>query len=114
VVSSANPRYFTVAGGDAAGQRAIYLTGSHLNNNFHDGHRRRRSCTGTPQQFDFSAYLDLLRERGHNFIRLWRWEQFRSQVGAGSAHFCATPQPWAPNRTGHGDRWWAEVRPCRF
>ena len=56
------------------------------------------SCTGTPEQFDFSAYIDLLRERGHNFIRLWRWEQFRSQVGGGSAHFCATPQPWL--RTG--------------
>jgi len=98
VVASANPRYFTVAGGDAAGQRAIYLTGSHLNNNFHDGMGAGASCTGAPEQFDFSAYLDLLRERGHNFIRLWRWEQFRSQVGGGSAHFCAMPQPW--RRTG--------------
>ena len=100
VVSSVNPRYFTVAGGDAAGQRAIYLTGSHLNNNFHDGMGAGASCSGTPEQFNFSAYIDLLRERGHNFIRLWRWEQFRSQVGAGSAHFCATPQPWL--RSGPG------------
>ena len=30
-----NPRYFTVASGD--GRRAVYLTGSHIWNNFHDG-----------------------------------------------------------------------------
>jgi hypothetical protein len=33
-----NPRYFTVASGDRAG-KAIYLTGSHIWNNFHDGPR---------------------------------------------------------------------------
>jgi hypothetical protein len=30
VVSAANPRYFTVASGDAAKQRVVYLTGSHI------------------------------------------------------------------------------------
>jgi hypothetical protein len=34
VVSDANPRYFTVASGDGP---AVYLTGSHIWNNFHDG-----------------------------------------------------------------------------
>ena len=27
-----------------------------------------------------------LTERGHNFIRLWRWEQFRSQAAGGNYH----------------------------
>ena len=37
VVSETNPRYFTLAAGDAADGRAVYLTGSHVNNNFGDG-----------------------------------------------------------------------------
>jgi hypothetical protein len=36
-VSAANPRYFTAAAGDTAGQKAVYLTGSHIWNNLHDG-----------------------------------------------------------------------------
>jgi hypothetical protein len=36
VVSHANPRYFTVTSGDGAGS-AVYLTGSHIWSNFHDG-----------------------------------------------------------------------------
>ena len=31
---------------------------------------------------------------GHNFIRLWRWEQFQSQAAGGDFHLCMTPQPW--------------------
>jgi len=42
----------------------------------------------------------LLSERGHNFIRLWRWEQFRGYLGPADVHFCMTPQPWP--RTGPG------------
>jgi hypothetical protein len=34
VDSEANPRYFTVASGDGT---AVYLTGSHIWNNFHGG-----------------------------------------------------------------------------
>jgi hypothetical protein len=37
VVSETNPRYFTVAASDVANRRAVYLAGSHVNNNFHDG-----------------------------------------------------------------------------
>ena len=33
-------------------------------------------------------------------IRLWRWEQFRSQAAGGSYHLDMSPQPWA--RTGPG------------
>ena len=32
---------------------------------------------------------------------LWRWEQFKSQVGGGAVHACMSPQPWA--RTGPGE-----------
>jgi Family of unknown function (DUF6298) len=46
-------------------------------------------------------YLDFLDERGHNFIRLWRWEQFRSYTEAADYHLCMVPQPWA--RTGPGE-----------
>ena len=36
VVSTRNPRYFTPIAGPNAG-RAVYLTGSHIWNNLHDG-----------------------------------------------------------------------------
>src|SRR5918993_4100944 len=100
VVSETNPRYFTFAASDAAGRRAVYLTGSHVNNNFHDGSGPGAACAATPEPNDFRGYLELLKERGHNFIRLWRWEQFRSQVAGGAFHLCMTPQPWP--RSGPG------------
>jgi len=100
VVSQTNPRYFTVAAGDVAHRRAVYLTGSHVNNNFHDGSGPGADCSEIPEPNDFSAYLGFLKERRHNFIRLWRWEQFSSQVAGGAFHFCMTPQPWP--RTGPG------------
>jgi hypothetical protein len=99
VVSAANPRYFTVASGDGAG-RAVYLTGSHIWNNLQDGMGPGASCAEEPERFDYDGYLDFLAERGHNFIRLWRWEQFKSQAAAGDFHLCMAPQPWA--RTGPG------------
>lgn len=100
LVSGTNPRYFTVAAGDAADRRAVYLTGSHVNNNFHDGSGPGADCAETPERNDYRGYLEFLKERGHNFVRLWRWEQFRSQVAGGAFHFCMTPQPWP--RTGPG------------
>jgi hypothetical protein len=99
-VSAANPRYFTAAAGDTADQRAVYLTGSHIWNNLHDGMGPGPVCADTPERLDFGAYLDFLVERGHNFIRLWRWEQFKSQAAGSEFHLCMTPQPWA--RTGPG------------
>ena len=97
VVSSTNPRYFTTA--DAQG-KAVYLTGCHVNNNLQDGSGSGRDCPEDPKRFDYDAYLDLLAERAHNFIRLWRWEQFRGYLGPADVHFCMTPQPWP--RTGPG------------
>lgn len=95
VVSSANRRYFE----DPSG-RVVYLTGAHVNNNFHDGMGPGGECPGEPDRFDFDAYLRWLVDHGHNFIRLWRWEQFKSQVAGGAVHACMSPQPWA--RTGPG------------
>jgi hypothetical protein len=69
VVSSRNTRYFAVAG---TPEQAVYLTGSHVNNNLHDGLGFGAECPDEPERFDFDAYLELLIERGHNFIRLWR------------------------------------------
>lgn len=100
VVSERNPRYFAVAAGGADDRRAVYLTGSHVNNNFQDGSGPGAECSETPEPNDFRGYLEFLKERGHNFVRLWRWEQFRSQVAGGAFHFCMTPQPWP--RTGPG------------
>jgi hypothetical protein len=99
-VSAANPRYFTAAAGDTADQQGVYLTGSHIWNNLQDGMGPGRECVETPEQFDYDAYLEFLVEHGHNFIRLWRWEQFRSQAAGGNFHLCMTPQPWP--RTGPG------------
>jgi hypothetical protein len=78
----------------------VYLTGSHVNNNFHDGFGPGADCAETPEPNDFRGYLGFLNERGHNFVRLWRWEQFKSQVAGGAFHLCMTPQPWP--RTGPG------------
>ena len=57
-------------------------------------------CLLAPTFRSYSAYLKFLQEHGRNFIRLWRWEQFRSQAAGGSFHLCMTPQPWL--RTGPG------------
>jgi hypothetical protein len=92
IVSQSNPRYFTVA--SDAEQKAVYLTGSHINNNFHDGMGPGADCPETLEQFDYRAYLAFLRDHGHNFIRLWRWEQFKGYLPGANVHFCMSPQPW--------------------
>jgi hypothetical protein len=97
VVCAANPRYFALADEP---DRAVYLTGSHVNNNLHDGLGFGRDCPDSPEVFNFDAYLEFLVARGHNFARLWRWEQFKGYLGPADVHFCMTPQPWA--RTGPG------------
>ena len=99
-VSRANPRYFTVASSDGAVGRAVYLTGSHIWNNFHDGLGPGKECAKAPERNDFDTYLAFLEQHGHNFIRLWRWEHFKSQAAGGNFHLCMTPQPWP--RTGGG------------
>jgi hypothetical protein len=96
VVSEANPRYFSV--GD--GGEVVYLTGSHINNNFHDGMGFGVDGPERPERFDYDAYLGFLEAHGHNFIRFWRWEQFKGYLPGAGVHFFMTPQPWP--RTGPG------------
>jgi hypothetical protein len=99
-VSVDNPRYFTVRSDDPAGRRAVYLTGSHIWNNFHDGMGPGATAPASPEKLDYDTYLDFLAARGHNFIRLWRWEQFKSLAAGGAYHLNMSPQPWP--RTGQG------------
>ena len=61
----ANLRYFT----DDSG-KSIYLTGSHTWGNFQDN-----GTSDPPPTFNYSAYLDWLQARNHNFFRLWSWEE---------------------------------------
>lgn len=93
-VCTLNTRYFTVATDPPAEQKAVYLTGSHIWNNFHDGLGPGQACSEEPERNDYGAYLAFLKEHGHNFIRLWRWEQFKSQAVPADFHLCMTPQPW--------------------
>lgn len=77
-----NPRYFT----DNTG-KAIYLTGSHVWDSLQD-------WRGLPN-FNYTAYLDFLKENNHNFIRLWRVGECSVKGGS-----LITPMPW--KRTGPG------------
>lgn len=79
-----NPRYFV----DGSG-RAIYLTGSHTWTNFQDG-----GTTNPPPVFDYPAYLDFLRQKNHNFFRLWSWEQVK-WAHMNSSDFRFSPNPYA-------------------
>ena len=97
VVCPLNPRYFAVASDPLT---AVYVTGSLFWNNLRDGMGRGAACAEVPEALDFGELLDFLEERGHNFIRLWRWEHFKSQAAGGGFHLCMTPQPWP--RTGPG------------
>lgn len=85
-----NPRYFT----DGSG-RAIYLTGSHTWNALVD-----KGPTDPPPKFDFEAYLDFLDLHGHNFTKLWTFEQMMWSRKNNPEMQTAAPQPWA--RTGPG------------
>jgi len=99
-VSKTNPRYFSVKDTDG-NEQAVYLTGSHIWNNFQDGlGPGKETVLDTPEQNDFAAYLQLLKDHHHNFIRLWRWEQFKSNAGGADFHLNMSPQPWP--RTGEG------------
>ena len=52
-----------------------------------------------PAPFDFASYLDYLQGNGHNFIRLWVWEQAK-WGGGNPGDFWLAPQPYL--RTGPG------------
>src|SRR5581483_8115399 len=75
VVSEMNPRYFATQD-EVGNERIVYLTGSHIWNNFQDGLGPGTDAPDKPEVNDYAAYLKFLKEHNHNFIRLWRWEQF--------------------------------------
>ena len=83
-----NPRYFT----DGSG-RAIFLTGSHTWANLQD-----QGPKDPPTPFDFDRYLDFLRDRNHNVIRLWAWEQARWA-------------PWSDGKGHNPNDWFIEPNP---
>jgi hypothetical protein len=62
VVSETNPRYFTAAS-DATDRPAVYLTGSHVNNNFHDGSGPGADCAEVPEPNDFGGYWEQFARR---------------------------------------------------
>lgn len=63
-VDTQNPRYFSNNSG-----RIVYLTGSHTWENLQDILMRG------DKPFDFGGYLDMMKKNGHNFIRMWMFEQ---------------------------------------
>jgi Protein of unknown function (DUF4038) len=86
---SANPRYFSDDSGTP-----VYLTGSHSWADLVDLDTRY-----PPRRFDYQAYLDMLVRNGHNFIRLWTWEQPKLVQQSGTVEY-ADPLPWV--RSGPG------------
>jgi len=91
-VHPTNGRYFVDGNG-----KAVYLTGSHTWTTLVD-----RGLTDPPPIFDFTAYLDLLQNHNHNFIRLWSQRLFMENHGDGTVEH-AEPFPWP--RTGSGSAW---------
>jgi hypothetical protein len=87
---SANGRYFATPDG-----KPVLLTGAHTWQNLQD-----TGFTDPPPRFDYQAYLDQLQANGHNFFRLWTWEQARYSVEIASDDYFTTPLPYA--RTGPG------------
>jgi len=88
-VSSRNPRYFENGDG-----QIVYLTGSHTWSNLQDN-----GTIDPPPAFDFAAYLNFLVAHGHNFTRLWTWEQAKWTAEI-SQDYWITPGPFM--RTGPG------------
>ncbi len=86
-----NPRYFA----DPAGN-AIFLTGSHTWACFQE-----RGVANETPDFDYDRYLNFLTRHGHNFIRLWVWEQAQwMQFKPKAVPVRYTPLPF--QRTGPG------------
>jgi len=87
-VHPTNPRYFT-----QDGVAVVYLTGSHTWANLQDIGLR-----GGPP-FPYGEYLDFMESYGHNFMRLWMFEQ-PCRASWTSVDIVFDPLPWV--RTGPG------------
>lgn len=68
-----NPIWFS------SGGRAVYLAGSHT-----WACLQERGVAGRTPDFDYPAYLDLMRQHGQNFLRLWAWEHAQWMQFCGS------------------------------
>jgi hypothetical protein len=91
-VSGTNPRYFE----DATG-KIVILAGSHTWSNFQDN-----GGSNPPPTFNYNGYLDFLSGLGHNFFRLWTWEQTRWTLETSDNNYWFNPQtPYV--RTGPGN-----------
>ncbi len=87
-----NPRYFADDSGEA-----IFLTGSHTWANFQE-----RGVEGETPDFDYERYLDFMAGHGHNFMRMWRWEQAQWMQFVPAATLIRY-EPMAYERTGPGE-----------
>lgn len=90
-VSAANPRYFVDGNG-----RELLLVGSHTWNTLSDA-----GFGNPPTAFDYDRYLDFLQRNGHNFFRLWAWEQARWSLSSDADDLRIAPLPYL--RSGPGD-----------
>jgi hypothetical protein len=88
-VLSSNPRYFTDGNG-----KAVYLTGSHTWSNLIDG-----GPTDPPAAFDYAAYLNLLQQHDHNFMRMWSSVTPKGSCDGIEVDF-SSPFPWQRNGPG--------------
>jgi hypothetical protein len=79
---------------------APLLAGSHTWDNFQDQGCSAPPCGNPPPPFDFEAYLSFLAANGHNFFRLWTWEQPRWTLETQDNDYWITPHPFV--RTGPG------------
>lgn len=88
-VSAVNGRYAA----DPAGH-VVLLTGSHTWEDFQDG-----GTHDPPPKFEYTRFLDTLVAHGHNFVRVWRWEQAAGNAGTDRPYW-VSPSPY--ERTGPG------------
>src|SRR5713101_2512273 len=82
-ISATNGRYFE----DGSG-RIVYLGGSHTWYSFQDGE------TCPPPVLNFSAYVNWLKSKGHDYTRLWVWEQAKWAPWT-TSDTCFNPMPFA-------------------
>jgi uncharacterized repeat protein (TIGR01451 family) len=94
LTASANPNYFK----DASG-RPIILNGSHTWNTLQDW-----GTNGSPQVFDFNAFVNFLVAHGHNYTLLWYVEVPKfcglPTTASSPPDITIGPHPW--QRTGPG------------
>jgi hypothetical protein len=88
--SPTNGRYFENGAGNI-----VVLTGSHTWSNLQDN-----GGSNPPPAFDYEAWLNFLSQHGHNFFRLWSWEQSRWTVETSDNNYWFSPLPY--ERTGPG------------